>query len=95
MKILLIILGVIGGLFVLVVLGLIAASKRIETNTRKENARLESHYGLPEEQRRLHAYGAVLATALNLRASSTSKSRWTSFARDWSPLGKSRAGKTH
>lgn len=39
----------------------LAASKRIVTNTRKENARLESHYGLPEEQRRLLAYGAVLA----------------------------------
>ncbi|WP_249043378.1 DUF1266 domain-containing protein [Paenibacillus faecis] len=31
------------------------------TNTRKENSRLESHYGLPEEHRRLLAYGAVLA----------------------------------
>lgn len=61
MKILLIILGVIVGLFVLLVLGLIAASKRIEANTRKENAQLESKYGLPEERRRLLAYGAVLA----------------------------------
>lgn len=61
MKIVLIIFGVIVGLIVLVVLGLIIASKRIEANTRKENAQLEGKHALPEQKRRLLAYGALLA----------------------------------
>ncbi|PZM67602.1 DUF1266 domain-containing protein [Paenibacillus dendritiformis] len=61
MKTFLIIVGIIAAIVILLIVGLITASKRIEKKNKKSQAEMEMANSIPKEKQHLLAYGANLS----------------------------------
>lgn len=61
MKTFLIIMGIIAAIVILLIVGLITASKRIEKKNKKSQVEMEMAHTLPKEKQHLLAYGANLS----------------------------------